>query len=146
MPVDYFPVSILQRGLKMTTDPPKGIKANLQRTYFNIITAEDIETTDIVKVGKKDAAFQKRVWCNLLFSLSLFHAVVQERRKFGPHGWNVRYEFSDADLSTSMAMLKNFLKENEEIPWDSIKFMTGQINYGGRVTDDIDRVLLMNTL
>ena len=45
-----------------------------------------------------------------------------------------------------MAMLKNFLKENDEIPWDSIKFMTGQINYGGRVTDDIDRVLLVNTL
>ena len=130
----------------MTTDPPKGIKANLQRTYFNIITAETIDTTEIAKVGQKNAAFQKRVWCNLLFSLSLFHAVVQERRKFGPHGWNVRYEFSDADLSTSVAMLQNFLKENEEIPWDSIKFMTGQINYGGRVTDDIDRVLLMNTL
>ena len=43
-------------------------------------------------------------------------------------------------------MLKNFLLENEEIPWDSIKFMTGQINYGGRVTDDLDRVLLMNIL
>ena len=130
----------------MTTDPPKGIKANLQRTYFNIITAETIDTTEIAKVGQKNAAFQKRVWCNLLFSLSLFHAVVQERRKFGPHGWNVRYEFSDADLSTSVAMLQNFLKENEEIPWDSIKFMNGQINYGGRVTDDNDRVLLMTTL
>lgn len=40
MPVDYFPQSILQSSLKMTTEPPRGIKANLQRSYLNIITAE----------------------------------------------------------------------------------------------------------
>jgi hypothetical protein len=40
MPVEYFPVSILQNSLKMTTDPPKGIKANLRRTYSNIVTQE----------------------------------------------------------------------------------------------------------
>ena len=89
---------------------------------------------------------KRRAWHNLLFSLSFFHAVILERRKFGPHGWNINSEFSDSDLQTSITMLKNFLLENEEIPWDSIKFMTGQINYGGRVTDDLDRVLLMNIL
>jgi dynein heavy chain len=40
MPVEYFPQSILQSGLKMTTEPPRGIKANLQRSYNNIVTAE----------------------------------------------------------------------------------------------------------
>lgn len=40
MPVEYFPVSVLQNSLKMTTDPPKGIKANLKRTYSNIVTQE----------------------------------------------------------------------------------------------------------
>ena len=33
MPVEYFPQSVLQSGLKMTTEPPRGIKANLQRSY-----------------------------------------------------------------------------------------------------------------
>jgi dynein heavy chain len=39
-------------------------------------------------------------------------------------------------------MLENFIFEAERIPWDSMQFMTGQINYGGRVTDDNDKILL----
>lgn len=43
-------------------------------------------------------------------------------------------------------MLKNFLMEDAEIPWEALKFMTGNINYGGNVTDDFDRILLLNIL
>lgn len=41
MPADYFPSAILQNGLKMTTEPPRGIKANLKRSYNTIISEED---------------------------------------------------------------------------------------------------------
>ena len=45
MPEVYFPASILQNGLKMTTEPPRGIKANLKRSYTNLVTEETLETS-----------------------------------------------------------------------------------------------------
>jgi dynein heavy chain len=36
--------------------------------------------------------------------------------------------------------------EDEEIPWKAIFSLTGEINYGGRVTDDIDRRCILTIL
>lgn len=134
MPATYFPVSILQNGLKLTTEPPRGLKANLKRSY-NEITEESFK--DCTKFDE---------WKKLLFGICFFHAVVQERRKYGALGFNIRYDFNDSDLETSQVMLRSFLNDQEEIPWDAMNYMMGHINYGGRVTDDWDRTLLMNLL
>lgn len=43
-------------------------------------------------------------------------------------------------------MLKSFLNDNEDIPWDAMNYMFAEINYGGRVTDDWDRILVYSML
>ena len=136
MPVEYFPVSVLQNGLKLTTEAPRGIKTNLKRSY-----------QEFSQNFLDSCTHKKDKWLKLLFSLSFFHAIVQERRKFGPLGFNIRYEFNDSDLEISTLTLRMFINDpNENIPWEAMLYMTGHINYGGRVTDDWDRVCLLSIL
>ncbi|KAJ3004540.1 UNVERIFIED_CONTAM: Dynein heavy chain 6, axonemal [Siphonaria sp. JEL0065] len=59
--------------------------------------------------------------------------------KFGPLGWNICYDWSNSDLEVSITILKNILQENKQIPWDALLYLTGEITFGGRVTDDWDR-------
>merc|ERR1719460_2347858 len=134
MPAPYFPVPVLQNGVKLTTEPPNGIRANLKRSLLSK-TEESLNSCS-----------QPAEWRVLQLSLMFFHSVAQERRKFGPLGWNIRYEFNDSDLECSTEVLFNQLEIGGEVPWETLVFVFGQINYGGRVTDDNDRKNLMCTL
>lgn len=81
-----FPISLLQRSLKIAQEPPRGIKANMVRLYKN-------QPKSFTQCAD-DRSFRKAV-----FGLMWFHTVLTERKKFKTLGWCVSYAFNDSDYT-----------------------------------------------
>jgi len=134
MPSPHFPVSVLQTSVKMTLEPPTGLKSNLLRTYANL-------DNKMLNDCKKPAEFKK-----LMFAFSFFHAIVQDRRKFGPIGWNIPYAFTFEDFDVCRKQLQIFLDDYDVIDFKVLNILGAEVNYGGRVTDDKDIRLIKSIL
>jgi dynein heavy chain len=135
-PTDKFPLGIIQRSLKVVTEPPDGLKLNM-RSSFAKITQEILDECP-------HSAF-----CPVVYVLTFMHAVLLERRKYGKIGWNVGYAFNESDFVVSRRLACLYLQKayeegDEMIPWGSLKYLIGDAMYGGRVSDNWDRRILVN--
>ncbi|KAI9351727.1 dynein heavy chain, N-terminal region 1-domain-containing protein [Zopfochytrium polystomum] len=129
-PTPQFPIGILQRSLKVVTEPPNGLKLNIRSSYYKMTG---------------------RTFKPLVYVLAFFHAVQQERGKYGKIGWNVKYDFNESDFRVSLTILRTYLNKTAatpdgKIPWTTLRYLIGETIYGGRVTDDYDRRVLMTYL
>ncbi|KAM9845080.1 LOW QUALITY PROTEIN: dynein axonemal heavy chain 11-like [Aulostomus maculatus] len=124
-----IPQGILENAIKITNEPPTGMHANLHAALDNF-------DQDIMDQCSREQEFK-----TILFSLCYFHACVAERRKFGPQGWNRKYPFNTGDLTISVNVLYNYLEANAQVPWEDLRYLFGEIMYGGHITDDWDRRL-----
>ena len=138
-PTADFPLGILQNALKVVTEPPDGLRMNMKATYSRLGAT-----------GAEDECSHS-AYRPLVFVLAFFHAVIQERRKYGKWGWNVPYDFNDSDFDVSRRLLAMYLTKamtapDDIIPWSSLRYLIGECMYGGRVTDSYDRRILATYL
>uniref|UniRef100_A0A8C3KG70 Dynein axonemal heavy chain 9 n=1 Tax=Calidris pygmaea TaxID=425635 RepID=A0A8C3KG70_9CHAR len=123
------PQGILENSIKITNEAPTGMHANLHKALDNF-------NQDTLEMCTRENEFK-----SILFALCYFHAVVAERRKFGPQGWNRSYPFNTGDLTISVNVLYNYLEASSKVPYDDLRYLFGEIMYGGHITDDWDRRL-----
>lgn len=124
-----IPQGVLESAIKITNEPPTGMQANMHKALDNF-------NQETLEMCSKESEFKA-----VLFALCYFHAVVAERRKFGPQGWNRNYPFNVGDLVISVNVLHNYLEANSKVPWEDLRYLFGEIMYGGHITDDWDRRL-----
>merc|ERR1711959_592835 len=82
------------------------------------------------------------LWKRLLFVMCFLHSTVQERRKFGPLGWSIPYEYNTGDITACLTFLeKHLFSRSGGISWSTVQYMVSSVQYGGKITDDLDRRL-----
>lgn len=136
MPSTNFPISVLQNSVKLTNEPPKGLRANLLRSL------SDLEEDHF------EVHIQDEKWRKMVFGICMFHGIILERRKFGSLGFNILYEFSESDRECALRTFDMFVdrEKRREIPWQALEYINGEITYGGRVTDEWDQRCLKTIL
>ena len=102
-----YPINLLQASIKYTFEPPQGVKAGLKRTYTNT-SQENLDYSNLPQ------------WKPMYYTVAFLHTTVQERRKFGPLGWNIPYEYNQGDFNASSQYVMNML-DNLDLKRVSVK-------------------------
>jgi dynein heavy chain len=126
---EIIPESVLQNALKIANEAPQDLKSNIRRAFSKF------DQSNFTKAESHKYPEYKAI----LFGLCMFHSLILGRRKFGAQGWSRKYTFNDGDLTICGDILHNYLTNYELVPYADLKYLFGEVMYGGHITDDWDR-------
>ena len=122
------PEGLLQSCITISEEPPSDLKANMARAWATFSQAR-------INRALKPDNFKAT-----LFGLSFFHSVMLGRKKYGCQGWSRAYGFNMGDLRICSDVLESYLNANQQnVPWQDLRYIFGEIMYGGHITDFFDR-------
>lgn len=94
IPVPSFPANFARRCLKISLELPVDIRPNTIKS-INLLAPQEIAAV----------THNSREFKRMLFSMTVMHAVINQRERFGSFGWTQPYFFSPNDLEISIKML-----------------------------------------
>jgi len=126
-----LPEGIMQSAIKVANEPPTDVQSNVRGSW------------SMFNQGTFDASSKPFAHRPMLYALTFFHALVLGRRKFGTMGFSRAYAFNSGDLAVCSAILQNYVEANEQAtPWADVRYLVGEIMYGGHITDPYDRRIM----
>eukprot|EP00941_MAST-03F_sp_MAST-3F-sp1_P002673 g2673.t1 len=152
---DKFPFDLLQSCLTLTCEAPHGVRSQLNKALGVL---KDDFCSNVPGVRQEDdLQGSTLIWNKLLFSLAFFHATIMERHTFNSLGFNGTYNFNETDLRNAKEQIRDLIvdasrssklnsKYIDFLPWKAIQFVVSELCYGGRVTDIMDRICVMESL
>jgi dynein heavy chain len=130
-PLSYMkniPEGLLQSCINVANEPPQDLRANMARAW------------DVFNQNRLDRAAKPIIFKACLFALTYFHSVMLGRRRFGFQGWSRAYGFNTGDLKICSDVLESYItKDMKIVPFQDIRYIFGEIMYGGHITDFFDR-------
>mmetsp|Transcript_40420 Transcript_40420/g.52990 ORF Transcript_40420/g.52990 Transcript_40420/m.52990 type:complete len:253 (+) Transcript_40420:448-1206(+) len=91
IPVPQFPANFARRCLKISLELPVNIRPNTIKS-INLLSPNEVAA-----VHRNAREFKR-----MLFSMTVMHAVINHRERFGSFGWSQPYFFSPNDLQISI--------------------------------------------
>ena len=135
-----LPQSLLSACVKLTNEPPDGLKASVVRAYSSCFDDAFFEACSKPSELRSISA-----------ALAFFHGVALQRKRFGVGnalgarsglGWSMEYPFSGGDLTCAAQTAANYLDAGALVPWADLRYLVGEILYGGHVVENADRDLV----
>jgi len=125
-----IPEALLQACIKVSNEAPADLKSNLLRAWATF------------NQERLDGCSKTKEFRSCLFGLCFFHSLMLGRKRFGPQGWSRGYSFNIGDLSICADILTNYLNSSDPkdgVPFQDLRYLFGEIMYGGHITDFWDR-------